>query len=327
MRVFFFFKQKTAYEMRISDWSSDVCSSDLAGRALGGHRGDRQLTDAALVVPGQVAGVLPHRGVDVGLPRGVVDRLQAAAAAGTVAATVAGGRLGRILVGVGAGIRVARLGAVEARREVLVVGVLVLLCRLGTVVTAERRARVGLVSPVARAVPGLGEGATPARRAGVVVVGVVQEIEQRRGVAHLQAPGHRLVEVVTERTVILGVAHLPIVARFALVVEIHAAEGGVVLDPPQVLVVIVDVVAGSRVLLGVPGADAVDLDLALDRRIVVQRLGYVGHRTPGEDPERVSGAGGMRRLDDRLRALGRVRPAIRRADRAVPLLGDRGPER
>src|SRR3546814_6189588 len=27
----FFFKQKTAYEMRISDWSSDVCSSDLLG--------------------------------------------------------------------------------------------------------------------------------------------------------------------------------------------------------------------------------------------------------------------------------------------------------
>src|SRR3546814_4272059 len=31
--LFFFFKQKTAYEMRISDWSSDVCSSDLE-RAL-----------------------------------------------------------------------------------------------------------------------------------------------------------------------------------------------------------------------------------------------------------------------------------------------------
>src|SRR3546814_4500706 len=29
--IFFFFKQKTAYEMRISDWSSDVCSSDLMG--------------------------------------------------------------------------------------------------------------------------------------------------------------------------------------------------------------------------------------------------------------------------------------------------------
>src|SRR3546814_4760561 len=30
--LFFFFKQKTAYEMRISDWSSDVCSSDLQQR-------------------------------------------------------------------------------------------------------------------------------------------------------------------------------------------------------------------------------------------------------------------------------------------------------
>src|SRR3546814_16130441 len=30
LTCFFFFKQKTAYEMRISDWSSDVCSSDLA---------------------------------------------------------------------------------------------------------------------------------------------------------------------------------------------------------------------------------------------------------------------------------------------------------
>src|SRR3546814_15897225 len=31
---FFFFKQKTAYEMRISDWSSDVCSSDLQAIAI-----------------------------------------------------------------------------------------------------------------------------------------------------------------------------------------------------------------------------------------------------------------------------------------------------
>src|SRR3546814_11248751 len=35
--VVFFFKQKTAYEMRISDWSSDVCSSDLR------HRGDQAM--------------------------------------------------------------------------------------------------------------------------------------------------------------------------------------------------------------------------------------------------------------------------------------------
>src|SRR3546814_1613814 len=32
LELFFFFKQKTAYEMRISDWSSDVCYSDLAKR-------------------------------------------------------------------------------------------------------------------------------------------------------------------------------------------------------------------------------------------------------------------------------------------------------
>src|SRR3546814_9949510 len=52
MCCFFFFKQKTAYEMRISDWSSDVCSSDLRRQqhhvglerllaAVGLRRGDR----------------------------------------------------------------------------------------------------------------------------------------------------------------------------------------------------------------------------------------------------------------------------------------------
>src|SRR3546814_9942287 len=38
--VCFFFKQKTAYEMRISDWSSDVCSSDLAVRRV--HHGSEE---------------------------------------------------------------------------------------------------------------------------------------------------------------------------------------------------------------------------------------------------------------------------------------------
>src|SRR3546814_18420637 len=45
---FFFFKQKTAYEMRISDWSSDVCSSDLHGGRLQG--GDRRFLHGG---PGQ----------------------------------------------------------------------------------------------------------------------------------------------------------------------------------------------------------------------------------------------------------------------------------
>src|SRR3546814_4550108 len=45
--LFFLFKQKTAYEMRISDWSSDVCSSDLrdpAGQCTGCHTLTTQLT-------------------------------------------------------------------------------------------------------------------------------------------------------------------------------------------------------------------------------------------------------------------------------------------
>src|SRR3546814_3917439 len=40
-RLFFFFKQKTAYEMRISDWSSDVCSSDLGRPGVAGPGGRR----------------------------------------------------------------------------------------------------------------------------------------------------------------------------------------------------------------------------------------------------------------------------------------------
>src|SRR3546814_3741966 len=39
--VVFFFKQKTAYEMSISDWSSDVCSSDLVDQPIGLYRRGR----------------------------------------------------------------------------------------------------------------------------------------------------------------------------------------------------------------------------------------------------------------------------------------------
>src|SRR3546814_12158829 len=77
---FFFFKQKTAYEMRISDWSSDVCSSDLFALAvviLFHHEARRQLgdvgTDDALeraraqdnVAGGLVADV--HAGKQIGV--------------------------------------------------------------------------------------------------------------------------------------------------------------------------------------------------------------------------------------------------------------------
>src|SRR3546814_11955838 len=57
--LFFFFKQKTAYEMRISDWSSDVCSSDLLDRRVVDidpgrpcARARRNAADADLVLTG-----------------------------------------------------------------------------------------------------------------------------------------------------------------------------------------------------------------------------------------------------------------------------------
>src|SRR3546814_2843101 len=58
--IVFFFKQKTAYEMRISDWSSDVCSSDLHGLVLGFER-NNVLAPACMemrrTLQGQVVGL------------------------------------------------------------------------------------------------------------------------------------------------------------------------------------------------------------------------------------------------------------------------------
>src|SRR3546814_579371 len=56
---FFFFKQKTAYEMRISDWSSDVCSSDLL---LAGGPGQSATASYPAVAPA-FKDVLKQRGV------------------------------------------------------------------------------------------------------------------------------------------------------------------------------------------------------------------------------------------------------------------------
>src|SRR3546814_6953220 len=70
--LFFFFKQKTAYELRSSDWSSDVCSSDLrrsgggravraddAGDAEGAGAGD--LSDPGRLRPGELGAALRRR--------------------------------------------------------------------------------------------------------------------------------------------------------------------------------------------------------------------------------------------------------------------------
>src|SRR3546814_19538375 len=54
---FFFFKQKTAYEMRISDWSSDVCSSDLDAEHPGDERGVRGAVATAHLIERVFGGV------------------------------------------------------------------------------------------------------------------------------------------------------------------------------------------------------------------------------------------------------------------------------
>src|SRR3546814_12678853 len=57
----FFFKQKTAYELRISDWSSDVCSSDLAVKETAGSmamdEGHRQWSQRVRLVIGNAKAV------------------------------------------------------------------------------------------------------------------------------------------------------------------------------------------------------------------------------------------------------------------------------
>src|SRR3546814_17380004 len=65
---FFFFKQKTAYEMRISDWSSDVCSSDLTAMFFGhGKRviGKILIVEDEPLVAFENEHVLTHAGYEV----------------------------------------------------------------------------------------------------------------------------------------------------------------------------------------------------------------------------------------------------------------------
>src|SRR3546814_3384211 len=72
--LFFFFKQKTAYEMRISDWSSDVCSSDLA---VGHDQAGADRTDEdgkAAHFPDQRLGQELHRALGGRIADHMIDR-------------------------------------------------------------------------------------------------------------------------------------------------------------------------------------------------------------------------------------------------------------
>src|SRR3546814_1755201 len=65
--ILFCFKQKTAYEMRISDWSSDVCSSDLCVALERGRGGLAKPSDGVRLVAGwqrPYAGHFQRRGFD-----------------------------------------------------------------------------------------------------------------------------------------------------------------------------------------------------------------------------------------------------------------------
>src|SRR3546814_10448746 len=77
--LFFFFKQKTAYEVRISDWSSDVCSSDLADGRGDDRRGDGEARARgrrhapSVAAPGEYQYEPPDRAARAG-PRGECRR-------------------------------------------------------------------------------------------------------------------------------------------------------------------------------------------------------------------------------------------------------------
>src|SRR3546814_3872660 len=76
----FFFKQKTAYEVRISDWSSDVCSSDLQGRSRSSRSRSSQARARAMIGAAMHVSALSveahGRRTELVLPpRGADDRL------------------------------------------------------------------------------------------------------------------------------------------------------------------------------------------------------------------------------------------------------------
>src|SRR3546814_1599562 len=98
--IFFFFKQKTAYEMRISDWSSDVCSSDLLKLRIGSVKSTQKITKAKQMV---AAAKLRKAQAAAEAARPYSSRLEAVVA--SLASKIAGGsrseerRVGKECVG------------------------------------------------------------------------------------------------------------------------------------------------------------------------------------------------------------------------------------
>src|SRR3546814_17400581 len=110
----FFFKQKTAYEMRISDWSSDVCSSDLLTEGIGSEKievadparsgnPDRSVAEGECVIVVFRSQVHAQRGVAIGICR--AD--SSVGEAGNIAVILAGEQCRQARIG----------GVVSARSE------------------------------------------------------------------------------------------------------------------------------------------------------------------------------------------------------------------
>src|SRR3546814_6369483 len=78
--MFFFFKQKTAYEMRISDWSSDVCSSDLDEPVAGATVGAQDHRAATLEHRSALAIDIRPLGLGRAPDHGVIGAVRAPAA-------------------------------------------------------------------------------------------------------------------------------------------------------------------------------------------------------------------------------------------------------
>src|SRR3546814_8310526 len=117
MCVFFFFKQKTAYEMRISDWSSDVCSSDLtatANTSISGAPGSLIAAGGALslTTPGAI-GVDGLAGGDIMLTSTGATTVEHAEAANDFTANAASFATGPNPILTGVNIEITDPGAVH----------------------------------------------------------------------------------------------------------------------------------------------------------------------------------------------------------------------
>src|SRR3546814_13043036 len=114
----FFFKQKTAYEMRISDWSSDVCSSDLSRDALQRFLGDGALlggVDVMELAPD--VGPAGHRDHRPRLPPGNVERVEPGIGIGDEVAGKSGEVALRMLALAVGAVEVGRRRRTEKSRE------------------------------------------------------------------------------------------------------------------------------------------------------------------------------------------------------------------